>query len=135
MTQTMHAYQASQAYRSAAVVVSPLKAVVMLFDGAIVDLEKSVRAYERRRFEESHDHLVRATSILRGLSHHLKVDNAMGDRLFRTYTGLIMASLNAYGRPDARVRYAKIIKGLMDLRDAWKHVLEMQGRGRNRSHA
>jgi flagellar secretion chaperone FliS len=135
MTQTMRAYQVSQAYRGAAVTVSPLKAVVMLFDGAIMFLQKSVESYNAKRFEESHDHLVRATSILRGLSHHLIVNNPMGDRLFRTYNGLIMASHSSFGRPDAPQRYAKIIKGLTDLRDAWKYVAEIHGQGRKTSRA
>jgi flagellar secretion chaperone FliS len=135
MTQTMRAYQVSQAYRGAAVTVSPLKAVVMLFDGAILFLQKSVDSYNAKRFEESHDYLVRATSILRGLSHHLVVNNALGDRLFKTYNGLIMASLRSFGRPDAGVRYAKIIKGLTDLRDAWKYVSETQPPRSNQARA
>jgi flagellar protein FliS len=122
----MHAYRASEAYRGAAVTVSPLKGVVMLLDGAILFLQKSVEASEAKRFEESHNHIIRATAILRGLSHHLVVGNALGDRLFRTYNGLIMAALASFGRPDSARRYGKIIKGLTDLRDAWKHVADTQ---------
>ncbi|MFK4996496.1 flagellar export chaperone FliS, partial [Klebsiella pneumoniae] len=86
---------ANNAYRSAAVAVPPLKAVVMLCDGAITFLQKALDAPEAKRFEEGHAHLTRATAILRGLSHNLDVTRggAMADRLFRTYNALIMACL------------------------------------------
>jgi flagellar protein FliS len=130
----MHAYRASQAYQGAAVTIPPLKAVVILFDGAILFLQKSVEASEAKRFEESHNHLIRATSILRGLSHHL-ADNALGKRLYQTYSGLIVAALGSFGRPNAALRYRKIIKGLTDLRDAWKYVAETQSPRKNGSRA
>src|SRR6185295_15665245 len=53
MTQSSMAYRANQAYRGAAVAVPPLRAMVMLYDGAITFLQKSVEAQEARRFEES----------------------------------------------------------------------------------
>lgn len=129
MTQSMNFQRAAQAYRGAAVTVSPLKAVVMLFDGAILALQKTIEATENKRFEESHGHLVRATTILRGLSHHLNFDKggALAERLFRTYNSLIISSLASFGRPDAVQRYRKIIGGLIALRDAWKSVAETAG--------
>jgi flagellar secretion chaperone FliS len=124
MTQNLDAYRITQAYRGAAVTVPPLKAVVMLFDGAIMFLQKTIEATEARRFEESHRHLVRATTILRGLSHHLNFEKGgpLADRLYRTYSSLIMAALRAFGRPDATQRYRKLILSLTELRDAWKSV-------------
>jgi flagellar protein FliS len=120
----MNAYQAAQAYRGAAATVSPLNAVVLLFDGAILFLQKTIEAAEHKRFEESHGHLIRATSILRGLSHHLNFDRggALAERLFQTYNALIVSSLASFGRPDAAQRYRKIIAALTDLRNAWKSV-------------
>ena len=74
MTQNCNAYRVTQAYRGASTTVAPLTAVVMLLDGAILYLKKTIEAAEAKRFEESHAHLVRATSILRGLSHHLNFE-------------------------------------------------------------
>lgn len=124
MTQNSFAYRANQAYRGAAVAVPPLKAVTMLIDGAITALHKAVESQEARRFEEGHDHLMRATAILRGLSLHLDSNRGGGvaDRLFKTYNALIMAALKAYGRPRARENIGRIVKSLTELRDAWKHV-------------
>jgi flagellar protein FliS len=124
MTQAFNAYRGAQAYRNAAVAVPPLSAVVMLFDGAILSLKKTIEAAEAKRFEESHSHLMRATAILRGLSHHLNVEKggALATRLFRTYNSLILASLRAFGRPDSAQLYRRLIVSVAELRDAWKYV-------------
>lgn len=118
------AYQATQAYRSASVAVPPLKAIIMLFDGTIMFLQKSVAAFEARRFEESHDHMIRATAILRGLSHNLDFDRggAVAERLHKTYQALILASLRSFGRSDAPECYRRIMASLAELRDAWRFV-------------
>ncbi|WP_024506563.1 flagellar export chaperone FliS [Bradyrhizobium sp. ARR65] len=129
MTQNPFAYRANQAYRGAAVAVPPLKAVVMLFDGAIMSLQKSVEAQEARRFEEGHGHLMRATAILRGLSHHLDFNRggALAERLYQTYSALIMACLRAYGRPRARENFGRIVASLSELREAWQFVDATRG--------
>jgi flagellar protein FliS len=124
MMQSSSPFQATQAYRSASVAVPPLKALVMLYDGAIMFLQKAIDAAEARRFEESHDYMIRATAILRGLSHNLDFDRggAIAERLYKTYHALIMACLRSFGRPDAAKCYHRIIASLTELRDAWKFV-------------
>jgi flagellar protein FliS len=118
------AYMANQAYRGTATTVPPLKAVSMLLGGAITFLQKSVAAQEARRFEEGHEYLMRATAILRGLSHNLDFTKggAVAERMFQTYNALILASLKAYGRPHARESFRRIIDGLTELREAWEQV-------------
>jgi flagellar secretion chaperone FliS len=124
MTQNPMAQRASQAYRGAAVAVPPVKAVIMLLNGASTFLQKSLQAQEARRFEEGHEHLTRATAILRGLSHHLDPvrGGAVSDRLFQTYNALILASLRSYGRPHMRENVGRIIASIGELRDAWEFV-------------
>jgi len=118
------AYMANQAYRGTATTVPPLKAVSMLLGGTITFLQKSLAAQEARRFEEGHEYLMKATAILRGLSHNL--DFARGgdvaEHLFQTYNAMILASLKAYGRPHARQSFGRIIAGLTELREAWEFV-------------
>lgn len=118
------AYMASQAYRGAATTVPPLKAVSMLVGGAITLLQKALAAQEARRFEEGHEHLVKATAILRGLSHNLDFSKggALAERLYQTYGALILASLSAYGRPHARDNFRRITAALTELREAWEFV-------------
>jgi len=115
---------AANAYRSASLTVPPLTAVVMLYDCAIATLQRSTQAMEARRIEEAHNSLLRATAILRGLDYHLDFDRggACAERLHTTYNSLILAALRAFGRPDARERYRKIIAGLTELRNAWAAI-------------
>ncbi|KZD25122.1 flagellar protein FliS [Tardiphaga robiniae] len=114
-------FQAAQAYRQAAVAVPPLRAVVMMIDGAITALQKSVAASEDKKFEESHDLMIRATAILRGLSHNLNFDRGgeVAEGLHATYHTLIMACLRSFGQPNAAQCYGRIIASLTELRDAW----------------
>ena len=122
--QNSTAYQVNQAYRSAAVAVPPLKAMVMLHEGAMSFLQRSLAAAEAKRFEESHGYMIRATAILRGLSHNLDFarGGAVAERLYTTYQSLIMACLRAFGRPDSQASFARIIASIAELRDAWKFV-------------
>jgi flagellar protein FliS len=124
MMQNAMPQRATQAYRAAAVAVPPLKAMVMLLDGAIMFLQRSIDAYEQKRIEESHTCMLRATAILRGLSHNLDFGRGGGlaERLFKTYHALIMACLRSFGRKDSAVQYRRIIASLTELRDAWRSV-------------
>jgi len=124
MTQNSFAHRANQAYRGAAVAIPPLRATVMLCDGAILALQQSLEAQEARRFEEGHNHLTRATSILRGLSYHLDFTRggALAERLFQTYNALILACHSSYGKPQARENFGRIVKSLGELREAWQFV-------------
>ncbi|WP_407159896.1 flagellar export chaperone FliS [Bradyrhizobium sp. STM 3557] len=124
MTQNEMAQRASQAYRGAAIAVPPLKAVIMLLNGASTYLQKSLQAQEAHRFEEGHEHLTRATAILRGLSHHLDVTRGgpVADRLFQTYNALIVAALRSYGRPHMRENVQRLVASINELREAWETV-------------
>jgi flagellar secretion chaperone FliS len=130
MTQSSVAYHAHQAYRGAAVTVPPLRAVIMLLNGAITFLQKSLQAQQAKRFEEGYHHLTRATAILRGLSHHLDANRGgnMADRLYQSYNSLILACLRSYGRPQAPECFGRIIASLSELREAWEFVDAAAGR-------
>ncbi|MCP3446615.1 flagellar export chaperone FliS [Bradyrhizobium sp. CCGUVB14] len=118
------AYMANQAYRGAATSVPPLKAISMLLGGAITFFQKSLAAQEARRFEEGHEYLLKATAILRGLSHNLDFakGGAVAERLFQTYNSLIVASHKAFGRPHAPQSFRRIIAAVTELREAWEQV-------------
>lgn len=124
MNQNAMAQRANQAYRGAAVTVPPLKAVVLLHNGAITLLRQALELHKARRYEAGHDCLMRATAILRGLSHHLDARRGgqMGARLYGTYSALILAALRAYGRAGADDNIQRIIAGIDELREAWEYV-------------
>jgi flagellar protein FliS len=124
MTQSSFHHRANQAYRTAAVAVPSLKAVVMLLDGAIMYLHRMLEAQESKRFEEGHGHLMKATAILRGLSQHLNFSSggALPEKLFKTYDSLILTCHRCYGQRDQRENFSRIIKSLGEMRDAWQYV-------------
>jgi flagellar secretion chaperone FliS len=124
MTQSSTAFHASQAYRSAAVAVPPLRATVILYNGVITFLQRAMDAQEARRLEEGHGYLMRATAILRGLSYNLDFNGggAVAEQLYQTYNALILACLRSYGRPRARESFRRIIASLVELREAWEFV-------------
>jgi flagellar secretion chaperone FliS len=137
MTQNPMAYRANQAYRGAAVTVPPLRAMVMLYGGAMTFLQKSVDAQEARRFEEGHDYMMRAIAILRGLSHNLDFarGGAVAERLYQTYNALILACLRSYGKPHARESFRRIMASLAELREAWEYVDANQSRAAKPVHS
>ena len=130
MKQQFNYSVAANAYRSAAVTTSPLAGVVMLYDGAIAGLTRVVAAIEQRRLDEAFSHLDRTTTILRGLCHSLDFEKggAFAERMRDTYIRLIMSGLHAFGKPDATVRFGKLIAALTSLRDAWADVRVQQAR-------
>jgi len=67
--------------------VPPLKAVIMLLNGAITFLQRSSQAQQAKRFEEGYEHLTRATAILRGPQPSSRLDawRGMAERLYQTY--------------------------------------------------
>lgn len=124
MSENLRAQQATMAYRRAAVAVPPATAVVKLYDGAIVRLERAVLALEVRHFEESFNNVTAVVSILRGLSYILDFDRGgeLAVRLRTMYSSNILALLRSVGKPDAVARFRRIGKGLRDLRDAWFEI-------------
>lgn len=116
--------RATNAYRSAAVAVSPLGKVVMLYDGVIVGLRRAVAAIERKCPEDAFNNLHDATTILRGLCHSLNFERGgqFAERMRDTYISLIMSALNSLGKPDAVTRLSKLIDAVTQLRDAWAEL-------------
>ncbi len=126
---------AANAYRNTAVTVPPLAAVVMLYDGAITQFQRSVQAMDARRIEEAHGLVLRATAMLRGLDHNLDFDRggACAERLHTAYNALILAALRSFGRRDARERYSRIIASLREMRDAWASIAGIPASGNDRA--
>jgi flagellar secretion chaperone FliS len=121
MTPQFTAHSAASAYRNVAVTIPPLPALILVYDGAITFLRRTIQAIDARQYEEAHQCLVRATSILRGLDHNLDFDRggACAERLHRVYNGFIFSALRVFGRPEACESYRKIAAALAEMRDAW----------------
>lgn len=123
--------QAAKLYRNTATAVSPLTGVVMLYDGVIAELSRTISALDRRRLDEAFGHVETATAILRGLCHNLDFERggALAERMRDTYVRLILATLNSLGKRDAVARLTKLIAAVTNLRDAWAAVRVWQAKG------
>ena len=124
MTQLANFSHAANVYRTAAAAVSPLAGVVMLYDGVIAELSRTIVSLQEKKRDEAFNHLDRATTILRGLCHNLDFERggSFAERMRDTYVRLILSALNCFSKPDAVAQLAKLIDGITDLRNAWADV-------------
>lgn len=116
--------QASAAYRQAARAVHPTVAVVKCYDEALLALTQAIRAREAGEHELCFSKVLRTATVLRGLSHCLDFTKggAVAERLSGVYRSYILALHLNYGKPDVVTRYAKLMDGLIELRDAWAGI-------------
>lgn len=130
MSQHLIYGRASTAYRSAAAMTSPLGAIVMLYDAAIIGLAQTAASLNEKHFEDAFNSLERATTILRALCHNLDFEKggAFSERMRDTYMSLIMAALHSFGKPDSVARLNRLIAALTGLRDAWADVRHQMAR-------
>jgi flagellar secretion chaperone FliS len=115
---------AATLYRATAATTSPLAGIVMLYDGVIRELSRTIAAIEQKRLDAAFSHVELATTILRGLCHNLDFERGgpFAERMRDTYVRLIMSTLHSLGKPDAIVRFNKLIGAVAKLRDAWADV-------------
>ena len=128
---TRNAYHpAAASYRNAAVLASPLTSVVMLYEGVIVELSRTIAAIQHKKLDEAVGHLEKAAVILRGLCHNLDFvrGGVLAERMRDTYVRLILSALHAFGKPDAVAHLTKIRLAVTTLRDAWIDVRVQQAR-------
>ncbi len=118
------------AYRKAATSVHPSVAVVRLYDETILAVIQAIRAKEAHDHEGAFVKVLRAATILRGLSHSLDFakGGAISERLFSVYKRYILLLHVSYGKPDVVRRYRRLLEGLTELRDAWASIAGMPAR-------
>lgn len=118
---------AASAYRRAAASVHPAVAVVKLYDETILAIRQAIRAKESGDHEGAFTRVLRAATILRGLSHSLDFEQGgeVAERLLGVYKRYILLLHLSYGKPDVVVRYRKLLDGLIELRDAWASIAGM----------
>jgi flagellar protein FliS len=125
-----HLQMSVAAYRKAATSVHPSVAVVRLYDETILAVTQAIRAKQAGDHEGAFVKVLRAATILRGLSHSLDFakGGAVSERLFSVYKRYILLLHVSYGKPDVVARYRKLLEGLGELRDAWASIAGMPPR-------
>jgi|GEM_PF-1454118 len=116
--------QALAAYRNAAIQVTPIVAVVKLYDEALRRIRRAMQDTRDRKIEDAYINISRASLILRGLSSNLRFDKGqeLAEILKQTYVANMIALHTSFGKPDAVERYERIAAGLTELRNAWAEI-------------
>jgi flagellar protein FliS len=129
----MNAANTWKSYRQIATQTAPPgQLVLMLFDGALLSLERALTGFDcrdpRERNETIHNNLRRAVNIIRQLNYSLNLD--AGGRLAETLRNLYHyfdRRLTESNFRKQRDGVDEVIVHLKELRDAWAAMLENQG--------
>lgn len=119
---------ALNAYRSAATHVPPIVAVVRLYDEVLQRIWHAIKDTQARRVEDSYINITKACLVMRGLSRNLDFDQdpEMANVLKSTYIANMIELHTAFGKPDAPARFLRVMEGLLDLRNAWANVADVE---------
>jgi len=97
--------------------------ILMLYDGAIRFMKKSVGKIEARDFEASHNYLVRSREIVSELLSTLKAEKAgeVGQNLKRLYVYMYNRLVEANLMKDPAM-VEEVIRIMSTLRDGWANI-------------
>ena len=115
---------AISAYQAAQLTVSPLQAIVMLYDGVITLAMSAAAAARRRDYETQFKDVKRANDILNGLN--MMLDMEKGGRvacsLREMYEAVSRAMLSSIGRSSGAECCERIAAAVRVTRDAWAEI-------------
>ncbi len=115
--------QKYQAYATATQTVSPVRQIVLLYDGAIRCVQQAKEAIEQKRIEDRYNLLIKASELIGGLQGCLDFDNG-GEiaRILYSYYSSIDARLFAIHRTNSTQDCDGIINDLKAMRDSWNEI-------------
>jgi len=102
---------------------SPVRLIVMLYDGAIRFINEAAYAMQQRDYETQNAKLQRAQKILAELISSLDFDKGgeIAENLFRLYTYMYNQLVEA-NISDDRDRLEHVVHLLSELREAWDTI-------------
>jgi flagellar secretion chaperone FliS len=118
MNTSYHAYRQTSITTS-----SPMKLVLMLYDGALNFLERSIEAMNQKEMKNKTIALNRARDIIEELNNSLntEIGGAMAVQLRRLYFFMNRHLFQANLKNDIQA-VQEVIRLLSSLREAWQHV-------------
>lgn len=121
----MSASQKNQyhAYAAATHTVARTKQIVMLYDGAIRQIQQAKAAIETQRIEERYHALVRACDIISGLQGCLDFENG-GDiaKILFSFYANIELRIHAIHTSNQAQACDEVIADLKQMRDVWQEI-------------
>jgi flagellar secretion chaperone FliS len=121
------------AYRNTGIQTADQRTLIlMLYDGLLRFLQKSIVKMEARDIEGAHNYLVRSREIVAELLATLKPEKAgeIGNNLKRLYVYAFNRIIEANLRKDPDI-VREVIKMISTLREGWVNLKPAAGRGAN----
>lgn len=108
------------------------KLVLLLYDGAIKFLRMANKAIAEKNVQDAHNNLIKAENILFELMSTLDMDagGEIAHNLMRLYDFMIWQLIEANKTKDA-AKVDSVVKLLLNLRDAWKEIVEKEEKAKN----
>ncbi len=115
--------QARSAYAAASNTVSPLQAVVMLYDGMIRSVNAAKLAIEENRIEDRFNHTKKASQILLGLQANLDFEKGgeVSPMLSQFYDTLFMRFQQINSANSVEI-CDEVIRSLSNVRKSWHEL-------------
>ncbi|WP_282607959.1 flagellar export chaperone FliS [Pelagibius sp. Alg239-R121] len=115
--------QAQSAYAAASKAVSPLQAVVMLYDGMIRSISAAKLAIEEERIEDRFNHTKKASQILLGLQANLDFEKGgeVSPMLSQFYDTIFMRIQRINSSNSIEI-CDEIVRSLSNVRKSWHEL-------------
>ncbi|WP_085900801.1 flagellar export chaperone FliS [Kiloniella majae] len=118
----------ANAYSQASKNVSPLKAIIMLYEGAIRLINDAKKAHDAQDFEARFIAIDKASKIIIGLQGQLDFENGgdVSPMLHEFYDSLFMRMMQANSRNPEAV-FEDVLTSLRTMKETWITVAEQIG--------
>ncbi|WP_299376386.1 flagellar export chaperone FliS [uncultured Kiloniella sp.] len=120
----------ANAYSQASKNVGPLKAIVMLYEGAIRLINEAKRAHDSQDYEARFIAIDKASKIILGLQGQLDFENGgdVSPMLHEFYDSLFMRMMQANSRNPEPI-FEDVLISLKNMKETWATVAEQVGEG------
>ncbi|WP_053005924.1 flagellar export chaperone FliS [Kiloniella spongiae] len=120
----------ANAYSQASKNVSPLRAIIMLYEGAIRLINEAKRAHDEQDYEARFIAIDKASKIIIGLQGQLDFENGgdVSPMLHEFYDSLFMRMMQANSRNPEPV-FEDVLVSLKNMKETWTSVAEQVGEG------
>ncbi len=122
----------ANAYSQASKNVGPLKAIVMLYEGAIRLIGEAKRAHDAQDYEARFIAIDKASKIILGLQGQLDFENGgdVSPMLHEFYDSLFMRMMQANSRNPEPI-FEDVLSSLKTMKETWATVAEEVGESPN----
>ena len=103
--------------------MSPGKLLLMLFDGAIKDLNRAKEAIDNKDINKAHNELVKVQDIITELMTTLKMDYEISNSLMSLYDYYLQQLVEANMKKDKTI-IDEVLDFFVQMRDSWDQAIK-----------